>query len=64
MYQIVATGRRPHYYVYDLHAGEVTKVPRMTGITEKSLELFETSPCGRFIAFGGKSGKVYIVSST
>lgn len=62
--QIVATGRRPHFYVYDMEAGEVTRIPRMAGISEKSLELFETSPCGRYIAFGGKSGKIYIVSST
>ncbi|KAI9019584.1 WD40-repeat-containing domain protein, partial [Phycomyces nitens] len=60
--QIVVSGRRKHYYIYDVQSGTVDKCPGIWGRDEKSLEKFSISPCGRYIAFLGTSGTIILVS--
>ncbi|KAI7869788.1 WD40-repeat-containing domain protein [Spinellus fusiger] len=59
---IIVTGRRKHYYIYDVQSGAVDKCPGIWGREEKSLEKFSMSPCGRYIAFLGNSGNIILVS--
>ena len=44
--QILAVGRRPHFYVYDMAAGRVERVGGPTGCAMKSLESFAVTPGG------------------
>lgn len=60
--QIVVSGRRSYFYIYDIQSGTIDKCPGIWGREEKSLEKFSMSPCGRYIAFLGNSGVVIIVS--
>ncbi|KAG0746873.1 hypothetical protein G6F57_008232 [Rhizopus arrhizus] len=60
--QIVVSGRRSYFYIYDIQSGTIDKCPGIWGREEKSLEKFSMSPCGRYIAFLGNSGVIIIVS--
>lgn len=60
--QIVVSGRRKFFYIYDIQSGVIDKCPGIWGKEEKSLEKFSISPCGRYIAFLGTSGTIIIVS--
>ncbi|KAI8637323.1 WD40-repeat-containing domain protein [Parasitella parasitica] len=60
--QIIVSGRRKFFYIYDIQSGIIDKCPGIWGKEEKSLEKFSISPCGRYIAFLGTSGTIIIVS--
>lgn len=60
--QIVLSGRRQFFYIYDIQSGVIDRCPGIWGKEEKSLEKFSMSPCGRYIAFLGSSGTIIIVS--
>lgn len=63
--QVIATGRRPHYYVYHLGAGRVERVAGIVGCADRSLESFVESPPGvspPLVAFLGNDGVVPLVS--
>ncbi|KAI7881234.1 WD40-repeat-containing domain protein [Mucor mucedo] len=60
--QIVVSGRRQFFYIYDIQSGIIDRCPGIWGKEEKSLERFSISPCGRYIAFLGKHGVIIIVS--
>ena len=60
--QIVISGRRKFYYIYDIQSGIIDRCPGIWGRDEKSLEKFSISPCGRYIAFLGTSGTIILVS--
>ena len=57
------SGRRPYWYTYDLHRAQVHRVGRMVGRSEKSLEVFELSGDGKWIAFIGDDGTAVLVSA-
>lgn len=61
--EVIATGRRPYFYSYDLVKGAVSKVPYIRGREgrEKSLELFRVSPAGDLIAVMGVDGYVLLL---
>lgn len=61
--QIIASGRRHYYYIYDVQSGTVDRCPGIWGRKEKSLEKFSISPCGRYIAFLGANGHIILVSN-
>lgn len=42
--QIVAAGRRRHFYIYDLAGGDVARIPHIAGVPDRSLETFAVSP--------------------
>lgn len=60
--QIVATGRRKYYYIYDVQSGSVDRSSGIWGREDKSLEQFSLSPCGKYIAFLGRDGYIILVS--
>lgn len=58
---VVVSGRRSFFYIYDAAAGKLDLVPRIMGREEKSLEKFAASPDGRTIAFIGNDGYIILV---
>jgi U3 small nucleolar RNA-associated protein 18 len=62
-HEIVVSGRRSYFYTFDLERERAVRVPFVNGRSEKSLESFEYSPCGRFIAFQGDRGHVVLLSA-
>ncbi|ODQ68064.1 WD40 repeat-like protein [Nadsonia fulvescens var. elongata DSM 6958] len=64
--RVFAAGRRRYMYIWDIETGGVDKITRMYGHeqTQKSMEKFYLSPCGRFIGLIGGSGWVNILSTT
>lgn len=42
--QVIATGRRPFFYLYDLAADKIERLPGPQGHPMKSLETFAVSP--------------------
>ncbi|XP_071487417.1 U3 small nucleolar RNA-associated protein 18 homolog [Diadema antillarum] len=61
--EVVVASRHKYFYVYDMIAGKITRVPNIQGIHEQRLSKFEVSPDGRFIAFYGSYGNMYLLSA-
>ncbi|KAI9208833.1 WD40-repeat-containing domain protein [Polychytrium aggregatum] len=61
--QIILSGRRKFFYVYDIEKGSVEKVHSIYGREEKSLEKHYVSPCNRYLAFLGRDGYIVLVSN-
>lgn len=57
--KIVFAGRRRYFHIWDLPSGVIQKVSQVYGQKDeqKSMEKFELSPCGRYIALVGTSKK-------
>jgi len=60
---VVVSGRRPFFYIYDAVAGKVDHVPRIQGREEKSWERHVVSPDGKLIAFVGNDGYIVLVDA-
>jgi len=60
---VVVSGRRPFFYIYDATAGKLDMVPRISGREEKSLEKHVVSPDGRTIAFLANDGYISLVNA-
>jgi U3 small nucleolar RNA-associated protein 18 len=60
--EIIASGRRTHFYSIDVASNKVTKVPNLKGREERSLEDMVVSPSGEYIAFLGNDGYILLVS--
>jgi U3 small nucleolar RNA-associated protein 18 len=66
--EVIATGRRPFFYTYDVASGKAHKIPRILGRDEKSLERCIVSPAPTsystsMIAFLGSGGSTILCSS-
>ena len=59
--QILLTGRRKYYYVYDVESGHMNKSLGILGRPEKSFEKFAISPNDDFIVFQGQDGYLIVV---
>jgi len=57
---VVVSGRRSFFYVYDAVAGKLDNIPRIIGREEKSLEKCTASPDGRTVAFIGNDGYIIL----
>jgi U3 small nucleolar RNA-associated protein 18 len=57
---VVVSGRRSFFYIYDAVAGKIDHVPRIIGREEKSLERCVPSPDGRTLAFCGNDGYIIL----
>lgn len=62
--QVVASGRRKCFYIYDLAASRVERVQGIMGRQEKSFESFVTCPSGSnpLVAFLGNEGCIPLLS--
>lgn len=60
--EIVVTGKRSSFFVYNVERGVVQKVREIQGRDEKAWTSFECSPCGQFITFVGSDGCLVVVS--
>mmetsp|Transcript_11405 Transcript_11405/g.17143 ORF Transcript_11405/g.17143 Transcript_11405/m.17143 type:complete len:498 (+) Transcript_11405:88-1581(+) len=61
--RVVASSRRPHYYIYDSVSGKLDMIRKILGKDEKSLEKSVASPDGKFIAFGANDGYIIVVDA-
>ena len=61
---MIATGRRKHFYVFDLEAAKVERVGHLAGRLEKSRENFAVSPDPGtpLVAFLGARGYISLLS--
>ena len=57
---VVVSGRRKFFYIYDAAAGKLDHIPEIVGRQEKSLEYCRPSPDGRTLAFGGNDGFIIL----
>lgn len=57
---VVVSGRRPFFYLYDAVAGKLDHIPRIIGREERSLERCVASPDGRTLAFCGNDGYIIL----
>ena len=60
--EIIITGRRYFFYVFDLISFQVSRVDRIIGRDERSWELFYCSPNNLHLIFVGVRGQLVIVS--
>lgn len=61
--EIILSGRRKFFYVYDLQSGSIRKVDEIQGRSEKSLEHMYVDPDSDMIAFTGRNGEIALVSN-
>eukprot|EP00127_Corallochytrium_limacisporum_P000758 Clim_evm44s25 gene=Clim_evmTU44s25 len=62
--EIIISGRRPHFYVLQMATGAVSKVSQVLGAQDEitTLENYSTSRNGRFIAWTGSEGAIYVLN--
>lgn len=60
---VVATGRRSFFYIYDMAHGKVDFVPKVLGRDEKSWEDHYVSMDGKQIAFVGNDGYIVLLDA-
>lgn len=58
---VVVSGRRKFFYIYNSVKGKIDKVPGILGREERSLEKLKTSSDGSMIAFMGNDGYILLV---
>jgi U3 small nucleolar RNA-associated protein 18 len=67
--EVICTGRRPFYYVYDVNAGKAHRIPGILGREERSLESVVVSPgnpasdATAHLAFLGAGGTTVLCSA-
>ena len=57
---VLVSGRRQFFYIYDAAAGKLDMIPRIPERSEKSLERFSASSDGRTVAFMGNDGYIIL----
>lgn len=61
--EIVATGRRSHFYSIDVESSKVTRIGSIRGRDEKSYESMQVSPAGNLIAILGNDGHTMLLDA-
>jgi len=59
---IVSSNNHPHFFVYDMIAGQSRKVPWRNKTSEQVTGKFDVSPDGRLMAFVGRFGNIHLIS--
>lgn len=59
---VVVSGRRPFFYLYDSINGKLDTIPGIVGREERSLERFSSSPDSSTVAFMGNDGYIILYS--
>ncbi|KAI8907315.1 WD40-repeat-containing domain protein [Gorgonomyces haynaldii] len=60
--EIIITGKRPYFYVYNLQTTTVQKILGIRGRPEKTYEHSLVSPCNNYLAILGSNGYIILVS--
>ncbi|RKO86303.1 WD40-repeat-containing domain protein, partial [Blyttiomyces helicus] len=60
--EVIVTGPRKFFYVYDVESGTVEKVNGIRGREEDQWEKAVVSPCDKYIAFTGRDGCIILIS--
>jgi U3 small nucleolar RNA-associated protein 18 len=60
--EVFLTGRRKHFYTYDLAAAKINKIENIMGRDEKSLESMYVSPDNKHVCILGNCGKISLIS--
>jgi WD40 repeat protein len=62
--EIILSGNKPYFYVYDVMANRVDKVSHITGAgTQRQLKRMLVSPDNKYIVFIGDNGEIILVSN-
>jgi len=61
---IVGSKFHPHFFVYDMLAGQTVKVPWRNKSQEFNSAKFDVSPDGKLLAWVGRFGTIHLVSAT
>eukprot|EP00252_Welwitschia_mirabilis_P015927 TRINITY_DN35333_c0_g1_i1.p1 TRINITY_DN35333_c0_g1~~TRINITY_DN35333_c0_g1_i1.p1 ORF type:complete len:553 (+),score=107.94 TRINITY_DN35333_c0_g1_i1:450-2108(+) len=61
--KVIASGRRKHFYSFDMIKGKLDRISCLIGREERSLESFAVSPDSNLIAFLGNEGYILLVST-
>ncbi|CAH1233883.1 UTP18 [Branchiostoma lanceolatum] len=61
--EVVLASATRWFFVYDMIAGKVIKIPKIRGVDNASLPRFEISPDGKFLLFLGKNGFMHLLSA-
>nr|CAB3267576.1 U3 small nucleolar RNA-associated protein 18 homolog [Phallusia mammillata] len=51
-------------YSYDMVSGKVVEIPYVKGMRESKLTKFRVSPCGRYLVFLSRFGKIHVIDPT
>jgi len=60
---LVGSKFHPHFYVYDMIAGQSIKVPWKSKTAEHNTAKFDVSPDGKLISFIGRFGYIHLISA-
>jgi U3 small nucleolar RNA-associated protein 18 len=60
--QVILTGRRNYFYVYDLENGSVERICGIRGRSETSFEKSYVSPCNKYVVILGRDGYIILLS--
>ncbi|XP_077984403.1 U3 small nucleolar RNA-associated protein 18 homolog isoform X2 [Glandiceps talaboti] len=61
--QVILASKQKYFYVYDMIAGKVIRIPDVIGIEEQHLPRFQVSPDGQYLVFLGSYGYLYVLSA-
>uniref|UniRef100_A0A7S2GVY7 Anaphase-promoting complex subunit 4 WD40 domain-containing protein n=1 Tax=Octactis speculum TaxID=3111310 RepID=A0A7S2GVY7_9STRA len=61
--EVIVSGRRPFFYVYDAINGDVRKVGKLAGRSDRSLEKAWASPDQKMVAFTANNGYVVLADA-
>ncbi len=61
-HKVILSGKRKHFYVYDMETRVLDRMERIVGRTEECWKVSLPSPCNRYLALLGKDGYIVLVS--
>jgi len=60
---VVGSQHHGHFFVYDMMAGKIVKIPWHKKSAEHNTQKFEVSPDGKLIAVVGRFGNIFLISA-
>ncbi|XP_067948452.1 U3 small nucleolar RNA-associated protein 18 homolog isoform X2 [Watersipora subatra] len=61
--RVFLSSKRKSFYEYDMISGQLLSSQPIKGLNDQSMSCFELSPCGKYMAFIGVYGYIYILST-
>ncbi|XP_026467888.1 U3 small nucleolar RNA-associated protein 18 homolog isoform X2 [Ctenocephalides felis] len=59
--EVILGGQHSYYHCYNLMSGDTKRIMLPHKVTQ--MKIYELSPCGKYIAIGGRFGEVFVLSS-